>query len=80
MLRLVELALFLAPFAVYALWWWLGRLAPPPAMLAGTLLLLAVTGAALVWFGVERRLDPHGRYVPARLVGDRIMPGHSASP
>ncbi|MBV9735643.1 MAG: hypothetical protein JO209_07010 [Acidisphaera sp.] len=77
MIRLAELVLFLSPFAAYAVWWWLGRVAPSPAVLAVTFMFLAAFGAALAWFGVDRRLAP-GAYVPARLVDGRIIPGHAA--
>lgn len=79
MLRWAELALFLTPFAVFLLW---RRLAagggPPPALLAAALAGLAVFGAGLAWFGIERSLAP-GRYVPARVEDGRIVPGHSAT-
>jgi len=73
MLRLTELALFLAPFAAYLLW----RAAA--GRHAALLLVLALLGAGLAWFGLGRRLAP-GDYVPARWEKGRIVPGHSAPP
>ena len=77
-LRLVELLLFFLPLAIFLLSWWFGRLAPSPALLVVCLAGLLVLGGALVYFGIERRIDPGKRYVPARLVGGEIVPGHGA--
>jgi hypothetical protein len=77
-LRLVEIGLFVLPITLFVLAWWSGRLAPSPAMLAGSLLGLTLLGTALIWFGLERRIDPGERYVPARLVHGQIEPGHGA--
>ncbi|HTW29186.1 MAG TPA: DUF6111 family protein [Acetobacteraceae bacterium] len=82
MLRLTELALFLAPFAAYLLWRAAaGRHAAALSRpgLAALLLVLALLGAGLAWFGLGRRLAP-GDYVPARWEKGRIVPGHSAPP
>ena len=78
MLRLAELALFLAPLAGYLAWRrTLARGAPPswPA-LAATLAGLLLFGAGLAWFGVSERLPPGARYVPPQLIDGRIVPGH----
>jgi hypothetical protein len=79
-LRLIEIGLFLLPITLFVLAWWSGRVAPSPAMLAASLLGLALFGTALVWFGVEGGLSPGERYVPARLVHGQIEPGHAAGP
>lgn len=74
-MRWAELALFLAPFALYAAW----RLAAAraqPGLLWGTLAAVAVLVAGTVWLGVTRRLDRGERYVPAHLEDGRIVPGH----
>jgi hypothetical protein len=77
MLRWAELALFLAPFAAWLAWRRvaIGR-GPSRAVLVATLGGLAAFGAGLVWFGLHRSLPP-GRYVPARVEGGRIVPGHA---
>lgn len=81
MIRLAELALFLAPLAAYLLW----RLAvqrglPGPSgptlimILAGLILL----GAGLAWTSLRERHPASSRYVPAQLRDGRIVPGHGA--
>jgi hypothetical protein len=81
MLRTGEIVAFLFPFAVYLVWRrFSAGSGPSPAMLGGTLLALALFGAALAWFGVHHALSPNGPYVPARVVDGRIVPGHSGSP
>ena len=78
MWRLLEAGLFLAPFAAYALWRHsLARdQAPSRRQLALILAALAVLGAGLAWFGTHERLPAGTHYVPARLNGGRIVPGH----
>jgi hypothetical protein len=75
-LRLIELLLFFLPITVFLLSWWFGRLAPSPPLLGVCLVALAILGGALVYFGIERRIDPGERYVPAQLVGGEIVAGH----
>ena len=79
MLLLVELLVFLAPVAGYALW--RATLArgegPSPRLLLGILAGLLLFGAGLVWFGLRgERLAPGERYVPAELRDGRVVPGH----
>lgn len=80
MLRLVELALFLLPFALFLVWRLIsaGR-GPSGWMLGGALLALGLVGIGLAWFGTGRALNPAGRYVPAMLQNGRIVPGHTAA-
>jgi predicted phage tail protein len=81
MLRTGELVAFLFPFAVYLVWRRFSAGSGPSAsMLGGTLLALALFGAALAWFGVHRALAPDAAYIPAHVVDGRIVPGHSATP
>ncbi|GAC1341290.1 MAG: hypothetical protein NVSMB18_13090 [Acetobacteraceae bacterium] len=79
MIRLAELALFLAPIAAYLIWRFAvvrGRPGPSPQALAVILALLLAFGAALAWFGVTER-DPAGsHYVPAQMRDGRVVPGH----
>ncbi|MGH7155367.1 MAG: DUF6111 family protein [Acetobacteraceae bacterium] len=79
MLRFGELALFLSPFILFAVW----RL----AIARGYPSLSAVTAAAcallvmlgiLVWYSREASLPPGETYVPARLENGRVVPGHGA--
>ena len=77
MLRLAELALFLAPFAAIITWRLLAAGGgPSPAVLgiaAGSLVLLA---AGLFWMAATERHPPGATYVPAHVEGGRIIPGH----
>lgn len=80
MLRLIEVALFLVPFALFLVWRLIsvGR-GPTGWMLGGALLALGVLGVGLAWFGTDRALNPAGRYVPALWQNGQIIPGHSAT-
>ena len=73
MIRLIELALFLTPFALFAAWWVLGA-AATPRILAAACVALGVLGGGLLWFGTHRQMDPGERYVPAHLENGRILP------
>ncbi len=75
---LLELLLFLAPFAAYGLW----RRMNPDTEPSLILLILAGIGVALmvaggVWYAGTRSMAPGEAYVPAHLEGDRIEPGHA---
>lgn len=80
-MRLIEIALFLSPFAVFLLM----RLFVPARGLPSWLLaLLALAVAAM--FGLLLLLrsfdtgDADRPYVPARLDEGRVIPGHAAPP
>jgi hypothetical protein len=77
MLRLVEIALFLAPFALVLAWWLAGARASP-RVLAIACVALLVLGGFVVWFGLDRSLPRDARYVPARIEDGRIVSGHAA--
>lgn len=72
---LVEILLFILPFAAYALWRWLNPgVEPGPrvvlAGLAGVLLMFLFA----LWYGLSVSMSPHERYVPAQLGPDgRVM-------
>lgn len=75
---LIELLLFLMPFAAYGLW----RKINPHHEPSTVLLVLAGIGVALMlagafWFGLSRSMPPGTTYVPAHLEGDHIEPGHA---
>ena len=75
---LLELLLFLLPFAAYGLW----RRMNPDAEPSTILLALASLGIALMlggafWYGLSRSLPRDAAYVPAHLEGERVEPGHA---
>ena len=75
---LIEILLFLLPFAAYGLW----RRMNPDAEPSTILLALASLGIALMlggafWYGLSRSMAPHVDYVPAQIEGGRIAPGHA---
>lgn len=79
MIRLAELALFLAPLAAYILWRMTmtrGQQGPSPALLSGILVGLLGFGAGLAWFGVRERFSTSAAYVPAVLQDGRVVQGH----
>ena len=74
---LIEALLFLAPFAAFLVWRRLNPGREPGALL----LVLAACGAALMmggalWYGLSRASAPGARYVPAKIEGGDITPGH----
>jgi 4-amino-4-deoxy-L-arabinose transferase-like glycosyltransferase len=81
MLRLLEIALFLAPFVAF----WLirraaGRNGPSRTVLAAAVLGLLLLVAGLMTVGLENAAPPGGRYVPAHLERGQIVPGRLLSP
>ena len=79
MLRLVELALFLAPFAAFATWRYMAGEGPPSVpLLVGTACVLVVLAGALVWLSRDEALPPGASYAPARLEDGKIVSGHAA--
>lgn len=79
MLRLVELMLFLAPFAVFALW----RFAafeggPSVRVVVGAACVLAMLAGILIWLSQEDALPPGASYEPARLQDGKVVSGHAA--
>lgn len=75
---LVETVLFLAPFALYAVWL---RFNPGRAVAAHVVALavlgLAISIGAAVWYGLSRGMDPYTAYVPPRVTSEGIAPGHA---
>ena len=82
MLRLVEFALFLTPFALFIIWRAVGkRSGPPPlGLVVGAGCVLLALAGALVWLSEDRALPPDAAYAPARLENGRIVAGHAARP
>lgn len=74
---LIELLLFAAPFAAYAVWRRFEPDAAPPRALLLALLGLGCALAALAFFGFDRGMERGTAYVPAVLDAEgRIVPGH----
>jgi hypothetical protein len=78
----IELALFLAPFAVYALFLWATRagvLHPdswPPSRLAWlTIVALVLMIASFVLVAEFAGAPPHSTYVPAHVENGKLIPG-----
>ncbi len=75
MIRVLEIGLFVAPFALFALW----RLLAPdtelgPRHLTVAALVLAMCLGALVWVRMEDAEPPNTQYVPAHLEGTTVEP------
>lgn len=79
-MRFVELALFIAPFVVFAAWRMTVTVGggASPRLVAASAALLVVLLAALLWFHNEGALPPGTAYVPSTLQDGRIVPGHGA--
>jgi hypothetical protein len=81
MLRLVEILLFLSPFAAFALWRVLAPVGgPSPRVIAVAAGMLVLLLGALLWYRAEDALPPGVAYIPPTFVGGRIVPGHAAQP
>jgi hypothetical protein len=79
MLRLVELALFLTPFALFAVW----RLVameggPPPRLVIGIACVVALLAGGLIWLSQEDTVPAGRRYEPARFEDGKIVSGQAA--
>lgn len=79
---LLELLLFLTPFAVYALLLWLtkGALVPehwtPRALILLSIAALVLMAGGLYLFEGSTRAPPGARYVPAEVKDGKLVPGH----
>ncbi len=79
MLRLVELALFLTPFVVFALWRFAAFEGGPSIRVVVTVAcVLAALAGTLIWLSEEDALPPGARYEPARIQNGRVISGHAA--
>lgn len=75
---LIEILLFLAPFAAYGLW----RRANPSTEPSTIMLVLGGLGAVLmiggaIWYGLSRGLEHSRDYVPAQLDRSDIPPSEA---
>ena len=78
MVGLVEIALFLLPFGLFALWRVLAPHASRVAVIAA-LLAMAVLATGAVTLFRRGHMQAHQRYVPATTLPDgRVVPGHAA--
>ncbi|WP_207540145.1 DUF6111 family protein [Sabulicella rubraurantiaca] len=66
---ILEILLFISPFALYALWLKTGgrALSPSTAVLSLTAIGLVTAIAVAFWLGQGRSLNRGERYVPARI-------------
>ena len=79
MLRLVELALLLAPFILFALWRFMAiEGGPSVRVVAVAACVLALLAGALIWLSQDEALPPGATYEPARLQDGKIVSGHAA--
>jgi Family of unknown function (DUF6111) len=78
MLRLVEMALFVAPFAVFAIWRLVAVDGPSIRLLLTAACLLAALAGVLIWLSQDEALPPGSTYVPARLQDGKVVAGHAA--
>ncbi len=74
---LIEILLFLAPFAAYALW----RRFNPSDEPSDVVLLLAAVGVVLMvagglLYGLSHSMGREDAYVPPRMEDGRIVPAH----
>jgi Family of unknown function (DUF6111) len=79
MLRLVEVALFLLPFGVVAVWrLLLPARGVPPWMVAAAAVFVLLLAGALVWLLQQDAAPAGSAYVPARVEHSRIIPSGEA--
>ena len=79
MIRAVEVALFLSPLLLFALWRRAasnGRALPNRAALVTMFAGLALLGAVLAWTGLHERHAEGSRYIPAQWRDGQVVPGH----
>ncbi len=77
MLRLTEFAMFLAPFAAFAVWRFTAAHGGPSTLvLALTAVGVLLLFLALLGFSRRDALTATETYVPARIQNGSIVPGH----
>ena len=79
MIRLAELALFLAPLGAYLLWRAAaarGKEGPSARVLAGIFAVLLAFGGVLAWTVAHDHSSSGAQYQPAEWRDGRIVPGH----
>jgi hypothetical protein len=79
MLRLTELALFIAPFAIFAIWRIMGTEGGPSVrLLMAAACVLTVLAGVLIWLSQDEALPPGASYEPARLQDGQVVSGHAS--
>jgi hypothetical protein len=78
MLRLVELALFLAPIALFVAWRMVLPRGPSRTALFAFVGVLAALAGLLVWLSHDNALPPGTEYVPPHLENGVVVPAHGA--
>lgn len=76
MLRLLEVVLFLTPFAGYGAWLWLGR-RYTRELLWGTVGAMLVMVLAAAFLELSHAVPPDMGYVPPHMENGQIVPGHA---
>lgn len=76
MLRLLEIALFLMPFAAYGGWLWSGK-QYSREVLWGTIGAMVVMVLAAGWLELSQAVPPELSYVPPHMENGRVVPGHA---
>lgn len=70
---LFGLIMFLLPFGIYILWWYLAGqkedLTPPPLILGLTGIAIVMMVGFALYYGLSRSIDRGTAYVPARIEG-----------
>jgi hypothetical protein len=78
MLRLVEVALFLSPFVVFAAWRFMAMEGgPSPRLLIASACLLIALIGALAWLSQREALPPNTIYEPAHLENGQLIPART---
>jgi|HubBroStandDraft_2_1064218.scaffolds.fasta_scaffold3288680_1 hypothetical protein len=78
MLRLAELALFLAPFVIFAVWRFSAMEGGPSVwVVVAAACMLVVLAATLVWLSQERTLPPRTAYEPAHFQDGQVTSGQA---
>lgn len=75
-MRWLEIGLFLLPFASYGVWLWRGR-RHGVALIWATAALAVISVVLVAWLELSQQIPPDVTYVPSRIEGDRIVPGHA---
>lgn len=76
MLRLIEMLLFLLPFAGYGVWLWAGR-RYTQELLWGTTGAMLVMVLSAAWLELTQAVPPDMAYVPPHMQDGQIVPGQA---
>lgn len=76
MLRVLEILLFLMPFAAYGVWLWSGKRFTRE-LLWGTMGSMLVMLMSAAWLELSQAVPPGLQYVPPHMENGRVVPGHA---